>query len=127
MSAEPTPPAEGEAAGVPEERLKRAVIWAWLMIPVMLVSTGIAAALGYAFMAALGVPHGGLLSSAGAWGLVATVVVEIVIFAPLVVGVMLARWAHLHGARTALAPMVVESVLLLAGVGITMLSSLVSG
>lgn len=83
------------------------------MTGTLLVSMGAAYLAGTSLRSALDVPEGELLTTAGWMGWLAAVGVLLIQVAPLVVGVVLAWRARLHGAAgRAVVPLVVNGVLL---------------
>jgi len=91
----------------------RLVRWSWVMVGLLLASYLVAFVVGTLLMHALDVPEGELLTTAGALGWLAALLVLAIGVAPLVAGVVLAGRAHRRGVgRSALLPMVVNGLLL---------------
>jgi hypothetical protein len=82
-------------------RAQRLTRWAWLMLPGTIISSGVAFVVGTALMAALDVPDGALLPSAGVRGWLAAAVVGAIMLMPVGCGVVLALKAVRCGGGTA--------------------------
>jgi len=82
-------------------RAQRLTRWAWLMLPGTIISFVAAFAVGTLLMAALDVPEGELLPSAGARGWLAAAVVGAIMLVPVGCGVVFALKAARCGGGTA--------------------------
>jgi hypothetical protein len=113
--------AEGAEAGAPVpgeqttplRRATRLTRWAWVMLPMLVVSLGVGYGVGTSCLSVLGLQEGQLLMQAGPWGWSAALLVVMIVVLPSVAGVVLGRRAIREGAgRSAVGALVMNAVLL---------------